>query len=116
MRYGSVWRQHRALLHRKFHPTASEAYEPAQDKHTCKLLCALLSDSTDPIVHIKQAIGALIMEVSLLSSTLLYGAQFDGIDHIRNRSPERERPVDRAGGASDPDHGACKRSWRVLGG
>ncbi|EJD39994.1 cytochrome P450 [Auricularia subglabra TFB-10046 SS5] len=65
MRYGPVWRQHRALLHRMFHPTACDAYISAQTRHAHALLRRIVHEETDnPFSHIKHAVGALIMETT----------------------------------------------------
>lgn len=65
MRYGPVWRQHRALLHRMFHPTACNAYIAVQTRHAHALLRRVVRDATeDPFTHVKHAVGALIMETA----------------------------------------------------
>jgi cytochrome P450 len=70
MRYGPEWRLHRTFLHRKLHPTACEIYIPAQERHTRHLLRRIMLDGANPFAQIKRAVGALIMEVCVLYSSI----------------------------------------------
>jgi cytochrome P450 len=82
MRYGPVWRQHRTLLHHRFRQEACKAYESAQNQHICDLLSQLLLDPINPFKHIKHAIGALIMDVSISAIQSVPTMLTDGSDSL----------------------------------
>ncbi|KAF8509759.1 cytochrome P450 [Hysterangium stoloniferum] len=63
MRYGNLWRRHRKLMHKKFHPTAAAKYHPIQRSQTRKLLQQFCETPTEFVEHLRHTAGAIIMEI-----------------------------------------------------
>jgi len=64
MDYGDYWRQHRRLMHRSFHPTASLRFRPHELKATHGLLRRLLDEPDNLIGHLRYMAGETVLSIA----------------------------------------------------
>ncbi|KAF8521229.1 cytochrome P450 [Hysterangium stoloniferum] len=64
LRYGSVWRRQRRVLHLHFNANAVAKYYPVQVKYSRLLLRQLLDTPDDYVEPLKYLAGAIIMEIA----------------------------------------------------